>query len=165
MHAFDGRPGSGWVPTTASPDSEDFSLDALGSFDDSITLDFDSPQQIALVCVLNGNGASWISYMRADRVRTVEVSLSLGDREKPLTRRTSLRTLPEYEIQTRQKLELPGSAPVWQKNEPSYDRLKLTLPERWMGIAVDDPHTIPTIDLPTHQVMLAKVEVWVHAEQ
>lgn len=162
MHAFDARPGSGWVPDTLSPRGDNNSLDAFDGPEDWMAVKFTNPQPVALVCVINGNASDWISYMRADRVRTVDVSLTGGEQER--THRTSLRTLPEHEIQNRQNLELPAAAGVWPTT-PSYDGLKLTVSDRYTGISVDDPETAADIDYPTHKVMLAEVEVWVHARQ
>ena len=155
MNAFDGRPGSGWVPETLSTRNDE----APAGAPDEIVLNFAHPQPIALLCVVNGNASDWVSYMRADRVRTVEVSL--GDKEP---HRTSLRTLPEHEIQNRQDLGVHVPAPLWG-TKPSYDRVSLTLLDRYLGSQVDDPNTGETLDEPTKEVMLAELEVWVESEQ
>ncbi|WP_255869133.1 hypothetical protein [Arthrobacter jinronghuae] len=162
MHAFDGRPGSGWVPETLSARDDDAAAVSAEAPKDEIVLNFTSPQPIALVCVVNGNASDWVSYMRADRVRTVDISF--GDGEQEVSHRTSLRTLPEHEIQNRQDLELPAPAAFWAI-KPSYDRVSLRLSDRYLGSQVADSNTGQDADAPTRQVMLAEVEVWVHPEQ
>ncbi|TDK25848.1 hypothetical protein E2F48_11540 [Arthrobacter crusticola] len=154
MNAFDGRPGSGWVPETESSRA-----DSAETPTDWIELTFTSPQPIALLCVVNGNASDWVSYMRADRVRTVEVSLGDGE-----PHRISLRTLPEYEMQNRQDLGVRPPATLWRENPP-YNRVSLTLVDRYLGSQVDDPNTGDTVDAPTKEVMLAELELWVEPEQ
>ncbi|MDQ1053843.1 hypothetical protein QE394_001771 [Arthrobacter sp. SORGH_AS 212] len=160
MHAFDGRPGSGWVPVTESPrDDDEAAAAAAESSTDWMTVKFTSPQRIALVCVVNGNAGDWVSYMRADRVRTVEVRLGDGDGKEEAKQRTSLRTLPEQELQNRQNLAIPDPKRFGPK--PSYKEVSLTLVNRYLGSQVDDPNTTAAVDVPTRLVMLAEVEVWV----
>jgi hypothetical protein len=162
MHSFDGRPGSGWVPDTLSPRSDEDAAGSAKDFEDEITLNFTNPQPIALVCVVNGNASDWISHMRADRVRTVVVSLDDGKQE--VTHRASLRTLPEHEIQNPQDLELPAPADFWAA-KPTYDRVSLTLTDRYLGSQVYDPNTGEDVDVPTQKVMIAEVQVWIDTEQ
>jgi hypothetical protein len=57
---------------------------------------------VRLLCVINGNGADLVSYTNADRVRTAKVVLHSGD--DMVNTLAPLRTLPEYEIQNRQRL-------------------------------------------------------------
>jgi hypothetical protein len=150
MLAFDGRPGSGWVPVTRYDDAAANSAEASK---DRMVLDFKSPQPVALVCVVNGKANDWNSYLRADRARTAEVSLDDGKQEAK--RKTSLRTLPQHELQNRQELEMPDP------KAPAYNRVSLTLLDRYLGSPVDDPNTTEAVDAPTGLVMLAEVEVWV----
>ncbi|WP_232084778.1 hypothetical protein [Arthrobacter sp. SO5] len=158
MNTFDGRPGSGWVPVTLSPRDDDAAAVSTEASTDRMDLSFTSPQPISLVCAVNGNAADWVSYMRADRARTVE--LRLGDGKQEVMRRTSLRTLPEHELQERQDIEMPDPA-AWWTTKASYNRVSLTLLDRYLGSQVDDPNTGEAIDTPTRLVMLAEVEVWV----
>lgn len=157
MLAFDGRPGSGWVPGTRD---DDVAVSTEASTD-RMVLNFKSPQPIALVCVVNGKASDWVSYMRADRARTVE--LRLGDGKQEVKRRTSLRTRPEFELQNRQDLEMPNPA-AWWTTKASYNQVSLTLLDRYLGSQVDDPNTGEAIDTPTGLVMLAEVEVWVNKQ-
>lgn len=152
MLAFDGRPGSGWVPATKDDDT---ATDSAEASKDWMVLNFKNPQRVALVCVVNGKANDWNSYLRADRARTVEVSLDDGRQEAK--RKTSLRTLPQHELQNRQELEMPDP------KAPAYNRVSLTLLDRYVGSPVDDPNTTEAIDAPTGLVMLAEVEVWVEA--
>jgi hypothetical protein len=158
MNAFDGRPGSGWVPVTVSPRDDDAAAVSTEASIDRMDLKFTSPQPIALVCAVNGNASDWVSYMRADRARTVE--LRLGDGKEEVKHRTSLRTLPEFELQNRQDLEMPDPADWWVI-KASYNEVSLTLLDRYLGSQVDDRNTGEPIDTPTGLVMLAEVEVWV----
>lgn len=161
MNAFDGRPGSGWVPETLSPRDDDSAAGSANDSKDQMMLTFASPQRIALVCVINGNASDWNSYMRADRVRTVEVRLGAG--EQGVSRTTSLLTLDQHEVQNRQDLKVPVPKHWWESD--AYKQLTLTLRSRYLGSQVDDPNTGTVVDQPTRLVMLAEVEVWVHKEQ
>lgn len=153
MFAFDGRPGSGWVPNTRDDDAAEDSGQAPK---DTMELTFKSPQPIALVCVVNGKASDWDSYIRADRARTVE--LRLGG-EQGVSRMTSLRTLPQHELQNRQELKLPNPKAA------AYKDVSLTLLNRYLGSPVEDPNTGEAVDRPTGLVMLAEVELWVEKKQ
>lgn len=159
MNAFDGRPGSGWVPVTKSSRSDEDAAASAEIPPDWIEVIFTTSQPIALLCVVNGNASDWVSYLRADRIRTAQVSLDDGE-----PHHISLRTLPEHEIQNRQDLGVHARATSWW-TKPSFDRVKLTLLDRYLGSQVDDPNTGDTVDPPTKEVMLAELEVWVESEQ
>jgi hypothetical protein len=155
LFAFDGRPGSGWVPTTSTADDADESV--RFPKDDWMELTFTSPQPIVLVCAVNGKASDWDSYIRADRARTVEVSF--GDGEQKVLRKTSLRTLPQHELQDRQELKMPDP------KARGYDRVKLTVLDLYLGSPVEDPNTGEAVDPPTGLVMLGEVELWVQAKK
>jgi hypothetical protein len=150
MLAFDGRPGTGWVPVTRD---DDVAADSAEASRDRMELTFKSPQRVALVCVVNGKANDWNSYLRADRARTVEVSVD--DEKQEVKRRTSLRTLPQHQLQDRQELDMPDA------KSPTYNRLSLSLIDRYLGSTVDDPLTTAPVDAPTGLVMIAEVEVWI----
>lgn len=161
LNAFDGRPGSGWVPETASARDDAAAAASADASKDRMVLTFTSPQRIALVCAINGNASDWNSYMRADRARTVEVRLGEGEQE--VSRSTSLLTLDQHEVQNRQDLKVPDPKHWWESD--AYKQLSLTLLSRYLGSQIDDPNTGTVVDEPTRKVMLAEVEVWVHKKQ
>ncbi|MDQ0733269.1 hypothetical protein [Arthrobacter sp. B1I2] len=161
INAFDGRPGSGWVPETVSPRDDAAAAASAEASKDRMVLTFTSPQRIALMCVVNGNASDWNSYIRADRARTVEVRLGEGEQE--VTRSTSLRTLPQNELQNRQDLKVPDPKTLWASN--AYKQVSLTLLNRYLGSQVDDPNTGEVVDEASRLVMLAEVEVWIDKKQ
>jgi hypothetical protein len=83
------------------------------------------------------------------------VEVSVDDEKQEVKRRTSLRTLPQHQLQDRQELDMPDA------KSPTYNRLSLSLIDRYLGSTVDDPLTTAPVDAPTGLVMIAEVEVWI----
>jgi hypothetical protein len=115
--AFDGKPGTGWVPQR---DDEEPTL----------TLTFDAPVDLQMMCAVNGVASTEWAYRRADRIRTAEVQ-SLSD-ARPETNwyRAPLKTMSIDEAQNRQQVR-------FQAGECS--KLTLRITERYDGVTVSDP--------------------------
>jgi hypothetical protein len=115
--AFDGQPGTGWVP-------------ARDERTPTLTLTFLKPIDLRLMCAVNGVASNEWSYRRADRIRTAEV-LSLRDaRDEAAWHRAPLSTLPAGEAQNRQQVGF---------EEGKCSTLMFRITERYVGETVLDP--------------------------
>lgn len=160
LHAFDGRPGSGWVPSTISARGDEAAKALRDRPPDSLSITLTEEQPVELLCVVNGNAADPMSYARADRVRTARVMLHQTTGEK-VTRLAPLRSLPENEIQNRQDLGVRPQAGRWSVAE--FTEVSFTVVDRYLGFPVDDPRTTAVVDEPTGRLMVAELELWVRA--
>lgn len=155
LHAFDGRPGSGWVPATISARHDEAAQDAPVT-EDWVSLAFEEAQPIQLICVVNGNASDPISYARADRARTVEVTLRTED--GTITHLAPLQSLPDNEMQNRQSLGVRPHAGFG--SPPEHQEVSLAVVDRYLGHAVNDPNMGSGLSEPTGKMMLAEIELW-----
>lgn len=178
---FDGQPGSGWVPATISPRGSDptpapmeVPINSDQSQPDQLTdqawvsIGFEDPQDIELLCVVNGSAGGRVSYERADSVRTARVSLT-DDADLTSSHLAPLRSLPEHEIQNRQSL---GEGSTWFDEGP-FTAVTLEIVDRYFGTTVfdpqgsdSDPDAVAMDDepgawvLPTRLVMIGELEIY-----
>jgi len=150
--AFDTRTGSAWAAPVPRPDrttvDESLTL-AVQSAEQPLAvlrLDLTEPEDVRLICIVNGTPRDPASYRRADRVQRADVALSC--QEKPVP--TVVRTMPDDRIHEPQELD-------GQCDRATY--LELRVRQVYPGENITDPAT-GRREPPTGLVAVAEVTLY-----
>jgi hypothetical protein len=115
-----------------------------------VAFTFPAPQDLQLICIVNGVASNSISYMRADRVRAARVKTDPTEGREPVT---PVKSLGEFEFQNRQPLEF---------EEGSTKSVTITIEGIYNGVRVYEPKGDRVEELErTGHTALAEVEFYV----
>jgi hypothetical protein len=114
------------------------------------TFTFRTPQDLQVICIVNGVGSNWIWYQRADRVRTARVKTDPTEGTGPVS---PVKSLGEFEFQDRQPLKF---------EEGPTKSVTITIEEIYNGVTVYEPKGDQFEEMPrTGHTALAEVEFYV----
>lgn len=155
--AFDTRLNSSWAVPVERPTSTTVEQTLQQAVDSArkplatLGITFDEPQDVRLMCVVNGHPLDPVSYRRSDRVQRMDVALSCLD--EPAT--VVLRTMPSDGIHDRQDVPVgcPGAV-----------TLELRLRQVYTGEFITDPATGERVE-PTQLAALSEVTLYRPAER
>jgi hypothetical protein len=115
-----------------------------------VTFSFHAPQDLQLICIVNGVASNSISYLRADRVRAARVKTDPTEDSGPVS---PVKSLGEFEFQNRQPLEF---------DEGPTSSVTITIEGIYNGVRVYEPKGDRVEELPrTGHTALAEVEFYV----
>jgi hypothetical protein len=91
-NVLDGDAGTAWVEGRTADDKEPLGIN------DSLVFGWDEPQDLQLVCVVNGYAKSWDVYTRNASVRLATVTTDRGDEEEIGLLQKGEDTFTEYQV-------------------------------------------------------------------
>jgi hypothetical protein len=134
----DGITETVWVPRDGT---------AKGAY---VTFFFHAPQDLQLICIVNGVASNSISYLRADRVRAARVKTDPTEGPGPVS---PVKSLGEFEFQNRQPLKF---------DEGPTRSVTITIEGIYNGVSVFEPKGDRVVEQPrTRHTALAEVEFYV----
>lgn len=115
-----------------------------------VTFTFRAPQDLQLICIVNGVASNSIGYLRADRVRAAHVKTDPTGGPGPVS---PVKSLGEFEFQNRQALAF---------DEGPTGSVTITIEGIYNGVSVYEPKGDRIEELPrTGHTALAEVEFYV----